>query len=285
MKYAWIEDNRLEFEIGRMCTVLAVSRSGYYDWRARAPSKRAQDNALLDTQVASLHSAHHARYGRPRIMRELKRQGIRVSSERVRNSLNRQGLRALYRRPYRNTTDSNHNKPVASNILNRQFEPGTPNGAWVCDITYIATGQGWLYLACVLDLGTRRIVGWSMSERMKAQLVCDALTMAYLTRAPKPGLIVHSDQGVQYASAQYRALLAKYKMVQSMSRRANCWDNAAMESTFKSLKVECVYTTRFETRDQAIAEVFKWIELYYNRVRLHSALNYRSPEQFENQLT
>jgi putative transposase len=284
VRYAWIEDNRAEFDIGRMCRVLAVSRSGYYGWRTRVPSDRAQSNKQLDAKVASIHTQHHARYGRPRIVRELRSQGLRVGSERVRSSLNRQGLRTVYRRPYRNTTESNHTKPVAPNLLDRQFAPGVPDQVWVCDITYIATAEGWLYLACVLDIGTRRIVGWSMSERMKAQLVCDALAMAYLTRGPRAGLIVHSDRGVQYASAQYRTLLACYKMVQSMSRRANCWDNAAMESTFKSLKVECVYRTRYETRDQARAEVFEWIETYYNRVRLHSSLNYLSPEQFEQQL-
>jgi putative transposase len=284
VKYAWIEDNRAEFDIGRMCRVLAVSRSGYYGWRTRVPSDRSQANVLLDAKVAALHAQHHQRYGRPRIVRALRSQGLHIGSERVRSSLNRQGLRALYRRPYRNTTDSNHGKPVAANLLDRQFAPGVPNQAWVCDITYIATAEGWLYLACVLDLGTRRIVGWSMSARMKAQLVCDALTMAYLTRGPKAGLIVHSDRGVQYASEQYRTLLTRYKMVQSMSRRANCWDNAAMESTFKSLKVECVYRTRYETRDQARAELFGWIETYYNRVRLHSSLNYLSPEQYEKQL-
>jgi putative transposase len=267
-----------------MCGVLAVSRSGYYGWRTRLPSNRAQSNLMLDAKVAAIHGKHHARYGRPRIVRELKNQGLCVGAERVRCSLNRQGLRAIYRRPYRNTTESNHDKPVAANLLDRQFAPGVPNQAWVCDITYICTAKGWLYLACVLDLGSRRIVGWSMSARMKAQLVCDALAMAYLTRAPKAGLIVHSDQGVQYASAQYRALLEKYCMLQSMSRRANCWDNAAMESAFKSLKVECVYRTRYETHDQARAEVFEWIEAYYNRVRLHSSLNYLSPEQFERHL-
>jgi putative transposase len=288
VRYAWIEDNRAEFDIARMCRVLAVSRSGYYGWRTRIPSDRAQSNKQLDAKVASIHTQHHARYGRPRIVRELRSQGLRVGSERVRSSLNRQGLRTIYRRPYRNTTDSNHGKPVAPNLLDRQFAPGVPDQAWVCDITYIATAEGWLYLACVLDIGTRRIVGWSMSARMKAQLVCDALAMAYLTRGPKAGLIVHSDRGVQYASEQYRTLLTNYKMVQSMSRRANCrriWElSAAMESTFKSLKVECVYRTRYETRDQARAEVFEWIEAYYNRVRLHSSLNYLSPEQYEQQL-
>ena len=194
------------------------------------------------------------------------------------------GLRSVYRRPYRITTRSDHLKPVAANLLNRRFYQSAVDRAWVADITYIPTGEGWLYLATVLDLASRRIVGWSMAGRMPAKLICDALAMAYFRRKPAVGLVVHSDRGVQYASDAYRMQLAQYRMVQSMSRKANCWDNAPMESFFKTLKVERVHQCRYQTRDQARSDIVNWIEGFYNSRRMHSALNYQSPVQFERQL-
>ena len=197
MRYAWIERHRDDYEVARMCRQLEVSRSGYLQWRGRAPSPRALANRVLDARVAAVHAQARQSYGRPRIVRALREQGIAVGHERVRQRLLRQTLRPVYRKPYRVTTDSAHTKPIVANILDRRFEGWAINRAWVTDLTYIATEEGWLYLACILDLGSRRVVGWSMSERMKAKLVCDALAMAYWRRKPPPGLILHSDRGVQ----------------------------------------------------------------------------------------
>ena len=224
MKYAWIEEHRDQFSVARMCRQFGVSRTGYCQWRTRAPSNRSMANAALDARVAALHAGSQRRYGRPRIVRGLRAQGVEVGHERVRHSLKRQGLRPVYKRPYRVTTDSAHHKPIAPNVLNRRFDGWRVNQAWVGDITYIATGEGWLYLACVMDLASRRIVGWSMSDRIKADLVCQALKSAYWRRKPGAGLIMHTDRGSQYASDGYRQLIKGYRMIQSMSRKANCWD-------------------------------------------------------------
>lgn len=277
MRYAWIEEHRDQFDIARMCRQLEVSRTGYYQWRKRPTSPRVQADSLLDVQVAAIHAQRRRRYGRPRILLELREQGLQVGHERVRKSLRRQGLRPVYRRPYRITTDSDHAKPVAPNVLDRRFDGWKPDQAWVGDITYINTDQGWLYLACVMDLASRRIVGWSMSERMKADLVLQALQAACWQRKPPPGLIMHTDRGSQYASDRHRQLLKDFRMTQSMSRVGNCWDNAPMESFFKTLKVERVYQTRYTTRDQARLDIVDWIEGFYNRQRRHSAINYQTP--------
>ena len=237
-----------QFHVTRMCRQLGVSRSGYCQWRTRAPSDRSMANAALDARVAAIHAGSKRSYGRPRIVRRLREQGVQVSPERVRDSLKRQQLRPLYKRPYRVTTDSAHHKPIAANVLDRRFDGWQVNQAWVADITYISTGEGWLYLACVMDLGSRRIVGWSMSDRMKAELVCRALKSAYWRRKPAAGLIMHSDRGSQYASDDHRQLIKDYRMIQSMSRTANCWDNAVMESFFKTLKVERTHLFRYDTR-------------------------------------
>jgi len=284
VRYAWIEQHRDDYAVSRMCRLLLVSRSGYLQWRWRPPSARAQDNARLDVQVAAMHAASKGSYGRPRIVHSLREQGLRVGSERVRRSLQRQALRPVYKRPYRVTTDSNHCQPVALNILDRRFDGWSLNRAWVSDITYLWTVEGWLYLAVVMDLASRRIVGWSMSERMQAGLVCEALKAAYWRCKPGPGLILHSDRGSQYASDRYRKLLADFRMLQSMSRKANCWDNAPMESFFKTLKVERVYQLRYETRAQARLDIVDWIEGFYNHSRLHSAVGYRTPAHVESSL-
>jgi len=284
VKYAWIEANRDGFSVSRMCRILAVSRTGYCQWRTRSPSPRAAAQATLDARVAAIHGEMKRRYGRPRIQRELRAQGLHVGHEQVRRSLKRQGLRSVYRRPYKVTTDSNHRHPVAPNILDRRFDDWQPNRAWVGDITYVWTAEGWLYLACVMDLATRRIVGWSMNDRMHADLVCQALRSAYWQRKPQPGLIMHTDRGAQYASVAHRTLLKDFQMVQSMSRRGNCWDNAVMESFFKSLKVEHVYRLRYDTRAQARLDIVDWIEGFYNRKRRHSAINYQIPAVAESGL-
>ena len=281
MKYAWIKAHRDEFDLTRMCRRLEVSRTGYYQWSARAPSERSMVNAALDAQVAAIHARNNRSYGRPRIVRDLRDQGQVVGHERVRRSLKRQGLCPVYKRPYRVTTDSNHRKPVAPNVLDRRFNGWAINRAWVGDITYLATDEGWLYLAVVMDLASRRIVGWSMSERIKADLVCQAMQSAYWRRKPAPGLIMHTDRGSQYASEKYRRLMQDYAVIQSMSRKANCWDNAPVESFFKTLKVERVHQLRYSTRAQARLDVIDWIEGFYNRERMHSSNDYRSPNEAE----
>jgi transposase InsO family protein len=285
VKYAWIEEHRDRFHVTRMCRQLEVSRTGYCQWRTRAPSDRAIANAALDAQVAALHAGSKRSYGRPRIVRGLREQGVQVGHERVRNSLKRQQLRPVYKRPYRVTTDSAHHKLIAPNVLDGRVDGWRVNQAWVADITYVATNQGWLYLACVMDLASRRIVGWSMSERITADLVCRALSSAYWQRKPAAGLIMHSDRGSQYASASHRQMIKDYRMIQSMSRRANCWDNAAMESFFKTLKVECIHRMRYASRVQARLDIVDWIEGFYNRKRIHSSIGYITPVDAESRLT
>jgi putative transposase len=284
VKYAWIQTHCDQFSVARMCRQLDVSRTGYYQWTTRVPSHRAMANAALDAQVAALHAGSQRSYGRPRIVRGLHKQGVHVGHERVRKSLKRQGLRPVYKRPYRVTTDSAHHKPIAPNVLDRRFDCWRVNQAWVADITYVATGEGWLYLACVMDLASRKIVGWSMSDRIKADLVCQALRSAYWRRKPPGGLILHSDRGSQYASDRHRRLIKDYQMVQSMSRRASCWDNAVMESFFKTLKVERIYQLRYETREIAKLDIVDWIEGFYNRTRMHSSIGYKTPVGFESSL-
>ena len=284
MLYAWIDEHRDQFSVTRMCRLLAVSRSGFCQWRTRPPSDRSKANAALDAQVAAIHAASKRSYGRDRIVRGLRKQGLQVGHERVRKSLCRQGLRAVYKRPYRVTTDSNHSKPIAANVLDRRFAGWTVNRAWVADITYVATGEGWLYLAVVMDLASRRIVGWSMSDRIKGDLVCEALRSAYWRRKPTAGLIMHTDRGSQYASDRYRRLIQDFQMIQSMSRRANCWDNAPMESFFKTLKVERIHQLRYETRAQARLDIVDWIEGFYNLERVHSSIDYQTPAAAESSL-
>ncbi len=284
MKYAWIKEHRDQYSVTRMCRQLDVSPTGYYQRNKRAPSNRSMANAVLDAQVAAIHAGSKRSYGRPRIVRGLRDQGIQVGHERVRHSLKRQGLRPVYKRPYRVTTDSAHHKPIASNILDRRFDDWQVNQAWLGDITYIATGEGWLYLACVMDLASRRIVGWSMSDRIKADLVCQALKSAYWRRKPAVGLIMHSDRGTQYASDSHQRLIKDYRMIQSMSRRANCWDNSPMESFFKTLKVERIHQLRYDTRALARLDIVDWIEGFYNQRRIHSSIGYKTPVDVESNL-
>ena len=282
MKYAWIGAHSDQYKVARMCRQLEVSRTGYCQWQSRTPSDRSIANQVLDVQVAAIHAGSKRSYGRPRIVQGLRDQGVQVSQERVRNSLKRQGLRPVYKKPYRVTTDSNHNKPIAPNVWERRFDGWQVNQAWVADITYVATAEGWLYLACVMDLASRRIVGWSMNERITAKLVCQALQSAYWRRKPSQGLILHSDRGSQYAGRQHRQLIKDYAMIQSMSRKANCWDNAVMESFFKTLKVERIHQLRYPTRALAKLDIVNWIEGFYNQTRMHSSLGYKTPVDIES---
>lgn len=270
-----------QFRVRAMCGVMRVSPSGYYGWRSRGPSTREQARTALDTQVAAAFAAEKGRAGSPRVLRRLKTLGSRAGRHQVAHSLRRQGLRAKGARKYKATTNSNHGLPVAPNLLQQDFSAMRPNQKWVCDITYINTDEGWLYLAVVMDLYSRIVVGWSMSERMTATLVCDALKMAIFRRHRPQGVIVHSDRGSQYCSREHRQLLNEHGLICSMSKKGDCFDNAAMESWNHSLKVEAIHGERFATREQARNHVFDYIEVYYNRQRLHSTLGYLSPVEFE----
>jgi transposase InsO family protein len=276
-----IKQHEQEYAVRLMCRVLTVSPSGYYDWDGRAPSARAQDRKQLDERVRAAFDGEKGRIGSPRVSRRLKEQGDTAGHNQVAESMARQGLRAKGARKYKATTNSNHSLPVADNLLKQNFEADRPNQKWVSDITYIATDEGWLYLAVVMDLYSRIVVGWSMSERMTVQLTCDALRMALFRRHRPRGVILHSDRGSQYCAHEYQALLRDHGLICSMSAKGNCYDNAAMESWNHSLKVEAVHGERFATRARAKSQVFDYIEVYYNRQRLHSTLGYKSPEEFE----
>lgn len=267
-----------------MCQVLDVSTSGYYAWKQQMPSPRALENQKLVLQIKVIHAENHQVYGSPRIYTELADQGVCCSEKRVARLMRQHGIcakQALRRRV--RTTDSNHDLPVAPNILDRQFTATKPGQKWVGDITYIPTRQGWLYLAAIMDLYSRRIVGWAMDKTLASSLVQQALKMAVAGRCPKAGLLHHSDRGSQYASQGYRGLLVAHQMVASMSRRGECYDNAAMESFFSTLKCERVHHQDYATQGEAKRDLFAYIELFYNRKRRHSALGYLSPVQYEQQ--
>lgn len=264
-----------------MCRVLEVSTSGYYDWRARSESRRQKEDRCLVVEIKAIHRQSRQTYGSPRIHDQLKDRGLRCGKKRVARLMRLHGIRAKQTRRFKATTDSAHNRPVAENVLARRFTPAAPDVVWAADITYIPTRQGWLYLAVVLDLFSRRVVGWSMHKRLGRRLVLDALKMALRGRSPGPGLIHHSDRGSQYASADYQGLLQAHQMICSMSRRGNCWDNAPVESFFSTLKRELVHHRRYRTRAEARAEIFEYIEVWYNRRRRHSSLGYRSPVEYE----
>jgi transposase InsO family protein len=283
MRFRLIAAHAGAWPIRVACRVLGVSASGYYAWRTRPESARTLANQQILAHIQRLHASHHGRYGSPRLQAALRAEGRQVSRGRVERLMRSAGIRAIAGRRFRPmTTNSRHALPVAPNLLGRQFAVTRPNTVWLADITYLPTGEGWLYLAAVLDMATRKVIGWSMREHMRAELACAALTMAIQRQRPPPGLLQHSDRGSQYAADDYRRLLGASKMRQSMSRRGNCLDNAPMESFFHTLKVELVQQRRWATRDEARRDVFAYIEGYYNRQRIHSALGYRTPEQMEN---
>jgi len=281
VRYAFVDAHRARFAVSAMCEVLEVSRSGYHAWRGRGPSARERQNTRLLTQIRAIHAASEGNYGSPRVHRDLREQGTVVSLNRVRRLMKHNGIAARHKKKFRATTDSRHNLPVAPNLLAQRFVAEGPDEVWLADVSYIWTDEGWLYLACVLDLCSRLIVGWAMSERNDRKLVMSALGMAYFRRRPAHGLIHHSDRGSVYCSRDYQRLLQQYGMRCSMSRKANCYDNAPMESWFKSLKVERVNQRRYRTRAQARSDVFSYIETFYNTRRLHSSLDYVSPHEFE----
>ena len=285
MKYAWIERNCRHWPVSLACEVLGVSPSGYHERKRRenAPSdgpRRSISNDALLVHIRAVHAETKAEYGWPRVWKELLARGIRVGKERVRKLMQLHGIKARAKRKYKATTDSNHSLPVAENLLERDFAPPAPDRVWSSDITYIATDEGWLYLAVVIDLFSRQVVGWSMKPHMKTELVADALRMAWFRRHPEAGLIFHSDRGSQYCGHEFQRVLNGYGMRSSMSRKGDCWDNAVTESLWGSLKVARLHGRRFETRRDAMDEVIDWLS-FYNHRRLHSTLGYVSPMQFE----
>lgn len=282
MRYGFIRDHSEEFHVENACRVLKVSMSGYYAWSGRGPSEREIDNARLIDKIRSVYDATGGVYGVRRIHRQLLVDGERVSRNKVARLMRKCGIRARRKSKFRVTTDSKHNLPVAENQLDRAFFSAGPNQVWASDITYIWTLEGWLYLAAVIDLHSRMVVGWSMNGRLDRSLVLDALSMAVGRRNPEPGLIHHSDRGSQYASGAYQEALTEREMRCSMSRKGDCWDNAVVESFFSSLKTERVHHRLYRSRDEARRDVFEYIEVFYNRVRLHSTLGYMAPAQFES---
>ncbi len=281
MRFAFIATEKACYPVALMCRVLQVSRAGYYAWCKRPPSPRALKDQTLALEVAAIHAHSHARYGSPRVHAELRARGQRTGRKRVARLMRAAGLRARGRRRFRATTDSVHAMAIKRNLLARRFAVPAPNTSWVGDITYLWTLEGWLYLAVILDLFSRRVVGWAVSERLERGVALDALQMALTDRQPPQGLLHHSDRGSQYASHEYQQLLAAWGVLSSMSRKGNCWDNAVAESFFATLKLELAYQSRWRTRSQARSEVFEYIELFYNRQRRHSALGYLSPGEFE----
>ena len=281
MRFQFIDDYRDEFPVSLMCKVLDVSRSGYYAWRERPPSKREMANRELYRKIEAVYDESHGTYGSPRIYRELKRQGVPCSENRVARLMRLRGLRAKQTKRYKTTTRRNKAHPVAPNVLKRDFVAVRPNEKWLADITYIPTQEGWLYLAAALDLFSRLIVGWAMSDRMTSDLTIKALKMAFQQRDVGPGLIHHSDQGSQYTDGEYQQLLKDHGIEVSMNGVGSWYDNAPMESFFGTLKSEWVNHFTYRTRDEARVDLFYYIEAFYNRRRLHSALDYFSPVAYE----
>lgn len=281
MKYAWIDAQRAEYPLPDMCETLGVSASGYRAWsRGGTPDSTRLSDPQAVALMRAIHAQVKAAYGSRRMHRELQGRGHRIGLTRVERLMREHGIRARHKRRFRATTDSKHSMPVADNLLARDFSPAVPNRVWTGDITYIATDEGWLYLAVVLDLFNREVIGWSIKPRMTADIVTDALTMAWFRRKPEAGVVFHSDRGSQYAGHAMRIKLSEYGMTASMSRKGNCWDNAPTESFFNSLKNERVHGNRYATRTQASADLFDYIAVFYNRSRRHSTLGYRSPNQF-----
>lgn len=284
MKYAFIQGHEKKYPITVMCRVLRASRSGYNEWRKGGVTQRQVRQQELLEKVKKIHEDSRGNYGSPRVLRELRKDGVVVNHKTVEELMKKNGIQAKRKKKFKATTNSNHNLPVAENLLNREFSASKPNQAWVGDITYIATEEGWLYLATWIDLYSRKIVGWSMASRMTADIVVDAFRMALFRQKRKAPDMVHSDRGSQYASDAFREELEIYGCKQSMSRKGNCWDNAVAESFFGTLKNELVHHEKYKTREEARLSIFDYIETFYNTKRSHSHLNYVSPDEFENRM-
>lgn len=283
MKYARIDELRQQHPVAAMCRVLEVSESGYHAWRQRPPSARTQENLRLETEIKAAHQRTRETYGPQRLQSDLADHGIPASVYRIKRIRRRLGLRCKQKRKFKATTNSSHALPLAPNLLDRQFAVAAPDRAWVSDITYVATDEGWLYLAGIKDLFNGELVGYAMSDRMTTTLVSQALFRAVAAKRPAKGLIHHSDRGSQYCSHAYRKQLQQFGMQASMSRKGDCWDNAPMESFWGSLKNELVHHRRFTTREQATREITEYIEIFYNRIRKQARLGYLSPAAFSQQ--
>ena len=281
MKYRAIREHNRRYPIRLMCRALAVSPAGYYAWSGRPESGRCAGNRALVAEIRVIHRESRDTYGSPSIWQALVQRGHQVGEHRVARLMRAEGIRAKTVKKWRATTQSNHRLPVAANTLNRQFTIARPNQVWAGDISYVWTTEGWLYLAVILDLYSRAVIGWAMGTRLTVDLAQQALTMALRHRTPKAGLLHHSDRGSQYAAHSYQQLLAQHGMAVSMSRRGNCWDNACVESFFGTLKRELIYHRQYRTRDEATQDIFEYIEVFYNRLRRHSTLGYYSPAEFE----
>ncbi len=283
MKYAFVEENRSKWPVRSICKVLSVSPSAFYDWRSEQRRKRNEREYQLLRTVEKVFQGSDESYGSPRMWRHIRALGFKVSKAKIERVMRVNGMRAKKRRKFVSTTDSKHSLPIASNVLNRQFDQGAIDRVWLSDITYISTQAGWAYLATVMDAHSRKIIGWSLSDSLESKLVVEAMKSAIRLRGRPVGVIVHSDRGSQYASHEYVDLIRKAGFVQSMSRKGNCWDNAPMESFFDSLKTEYVHHARFAHLQEAYQGLFYWIEIRYNRQRMHSSLGYRSPACFEDE--
>ncbi len=281
MKYKFIDKYRDQYPVSTMCAVLQVGRSSYYAWKRRPETQRAREDRVLLVHIRAVHKQSKHRYGSPRIHKALGKKGISCGRKRVERLMRQNDIKAKGRRRFKATTDSKHAHPVAPNLLNRQFSVEAPNTVWAGDISFIPTKEGWLYLAVVLDLFSRRVVGWSLQTTLAQSLVLDALEMAIARRQPGSDLLHHSDRGSQYAAQAYRQLLEKHDMRVSMSRKGNCWDNAPVESFFKTLKAELPEDHVFENRVQARAAISEYLEVFYNYERMHSTLDYMSPVEYE----
>lgn len=284
MKYAFIRQHSNDYPVKQLCRQLGVQRSAYYDWRARPGKVVPPQELTLRRCMKALFAGSRGSLGSRTMMRNLRDEGFEIGRDKTRWLMKRLGLKVRQKRKYKVTTDSKHNLPVAKNVLNRQFSPAAPNQVWGTDITYLWTQQGWIYLAVVIDLYSRRVVGWAIDRRMKKALVIRALMMAVNLRKPPPGLICHSDRGSQYASHDYQKLLTQHQMICSMSRKGDCWDNAPVERLFSSLKREWTGNRLYRTRQEAIADVREYVAVYYNSKRLHSALGYTTPMNYEKRL-
>jgi putative transposase len=281
VKYAWIKEHRTTYPLTLMCALLAVSVNGFRAWlRGGDPDRKRLTDAQLLALMRAIHAEVKGAYGSPRMLEELRSRGFAVGKTRVERLMREHDIRARHKRRWKATTDSKHDLAVAPNVVARNFAPEAPNRLWSADLTYLWTDEGWLYLAVVIDLFNREVVGWALKERMSADIVTEALSMAWLRRRPQPGLIHHSDRGSQYASGVFQALLRHYGMSCSMSRKGNCWDNAPTESFFNSLKNERVHGRRYRTREEARVDLFEYIEVFFNRRRRHSTLGLKSPRQF-----
>lgn len=285
MKYQFIKISRLAFAVEKMCLILEVSKSGYYKRQNKQLCNRAKENTMLLNRIKHIFNEHKGCYGSLRVTKQLRKHGILCGKNRIARIMQENNIRAKTKKRFKITTNSKHKNPIVPNLLNQEFRTNKINQVWVSDITYIYTREGWLYLSGILDLCSKRIVGWSMGERLTQELAIKALNQAISRRDIKDTVILHSDRGIQYTSYDYARLISQNNLIQSMSGAGNCYDNAVMESFFKTLKTELVYWQNYKTRDDAKKSIFEYIEIYYNRKRMHSSIGYMSPEEFENSMS